>query len=246
MLRTLSREALKKTAHAASSVAAKGLPAVRAALYGARLGAGQTLDASVIERLGVIVARAALPLGGVGPKVGAALPLATIEPVGEALGVALRAKDGIGLHLGAGGRVRAVASEGAIEAARRLTTRGALAGIGRAASHGAIAGAVVDGAFAAIEAGAAFRRGEIDLEGAARHAGTGAARGALSGAAGVAAAGAASALLAATGLAVSGAPVVVPIVAMMAAGTLVSRRFDRFVAERRERAKAPEVLGPAG
>jgi hypothetical protein len=34
-------------------LAAKGLPAVRAALHGARLGAGAALDAKIVERLGI-------------------------------------------------------------------------------------------------------------------------------------------------------------------------------------------------
>lgn len=241
MLLTLSREALKQTAHAASSVAVKGLPAIRAALYGARLGAGKALDASVLERLGVTVARAALPTANTVGVIGTTAR-AGIEPVGAALGVALHAKDGVALRLGAGGSIRAVASEGAVVAARGLTARGALAGIGRAATHGAIAGAIVDGAFAAIEAGAAVRSGAMSLEQAAIHTGTCTARGAVAGAAGVAAAGAAAALIAATGVAVAGAPVVVPIVAMMATGTLVSRKFDRMLAKRRA-THTPAALG---
>ncbi len=209
---TRARYGLLRRLTALGAVAAKGLPALRAALYGARLGAGARLDAAVVERLGVSVLRSGA----------SAL-------VHDPLGVMVRGRDGLALRFSAATGVGAVAHEATITALRHLSVRSALAGLGRATMQGAAAGAVIDGVAGAVEAGVRAQRGDISVRTAAIYAGKRAARGALSGAAGVAAAGAASAALAATGITIVGAPVVLPIVVMVAAGSVASRRLDKLL-----------------
>ncbi|MFO0546886.1 MAG: hypothetical protein U0271_00795 [Polyangiaceae bacterium] len=215
----LTRSLLQAVENAAG-LAAKGIPAIRAALYGARLGAGAKLDAAVIERLGVRVVRSLR-----------AAPAVATDTVAQAATASARAlaietRDGLSLGVGGARLGQATVTDSAIAAARGLTVRGALVGLGRAASHGAAVGALVDGAIGAVEAGLAVSRGRLTRGEALAFAGKRAARGAASGAAGVAAAGAASALVAAAGISVAGAPFVVPLVAMVAVGTVVSRKVD--------------------
>jgi hypothetical protein len=90
---------------------------------------------------------------------------------------------------------------------------------------------VVDGVFGVVEGVKAVRAGTLSRREAAVLVGKRTARGAVAGAGGVAVAGAASALVAATGLAIGGAPVVVPLVAMAAAGVAISKGFDRLFGE---------------
>lgn len=201
---------LLETAQSALGVATKGLPALRAALHGARLGAGAALDSKVIERLGIRVVRD--------------LP---ITPEAGARALMVVGKDGVAMNMAGRIGVAASATESTIRTIARSSTTTALSGVLRATRQGAVAGAVVDAAFGVVEGAKAIREGSMTPKGAAGLVAKRAARGATSGAAGVAAAGAASAVVAATGLAFAGAPIVVPIVTMVAAGALVSRGFDR-------------------
>lgn len=202
------------TARAALGVATKGLPAIRAALNGARIGAGAAFGPAVVERLGVQVVAEA--------------------PVATAIGarsLMLVGKDGVALQMSGVGRVAASATEGAVRSVSLLSKRAAFAGALRAVRQGAAIGLVVDGAFGAYEAVKGVREGKLDRREGALLVGKRAARGAIAGAGGVAVAGAASAVVAATGLAIGGAPVVVPFVAMAAAGMAISKGFDRIFGE---------------
>ncbi|HTJ81149.1 MAG TPA: hypothetical protein VL400_05475 [Polyangiaceae bacterium] len=228
--------AFTDSARAALGIAAKGLPAVRAALWGARLGAGRALDKATIERLGVEVVRD-VSSAAKAEAVGAAAAIATAEPLGVA-GLArtgartavIMGKDGVALKLTPLGTPSAVVSEGAVQTVARATTRTAFAGVARAARQGAVAGAVIDGAFGAVEAVRAVRAGKLERKEGVMLVGKRAARGAVVGGAGVAAAAVASAAVAATGIGI-GAPVLVPLVAMAAAGVAVTRGFDRVFGE---------------
>ncbi len=205
---------LTQSARAAIGVATKGLPAVRAALWGARIGAGTALDVATVERLGVEVVREAPSLAKTGVRTAMIL-----------------GKDGVAVKLGPGGGVTAVVTESSVRSVARATTRTAFAGVARAARQGAVAGAIVDGAFGAVEAIRAVRDGQMSRREGVMLAGKRTARGAVVGGASVAAAGAASAVLAATGIAVAGAPIIVPLVTMAAAGVVVTKGFDRLFGE---------------
>jgi len=202
------------TAKSAIGMAARGLPAIRAALHGARLGAGAAFTPAVVERLGVQVVQD--------------LPNAAQEGVRAMM---VLGKDGVALRMSAVGGVGAVVSQSAVRSVAMSTARAALAGVGRAVRQGAVAGAVVDGMFGVVEGVQAVRAGTLTRKGAAALVGKRAARGAVAGAGGVAAAGAASALVAAAGLALGGAPIVVPFVAMAATGIALSRGFDKLFGE---------------
>lgn len=184
---------------------------MRAALHGARLGAGAALDAKIVERLGIGVVHD--------------LP-ATAREGARALMVVGR--DGVALRLAGASGVEATASASAIRAIATSSTRAAFAGVARAARQGALAGALVDGMFGAVEGLRATRAGQMSVRSAATLTAKRAARGATAGAAGVVAAGAASAVIAATGIAIAGAPIVVPLVTMAAAGAAVSHGFDKL------------------
>lgn len=200
---------------AAIGVASKGLPAIRAALHGARIGAGVAFGPAVVERLGVQVVAEA-------PVAAAAIGARSLMLVG---------KDGVALQMSGMGKVAASASEGAVRSVALLTKGAAFAGALRAVRQGAAIGLVVDGAFGAYEAAMAVGQGKLTRREGALLVGKRAARGAISGAGGVAFAGAASAVMAATGLAIGGAPIVVPFVAMAAAGVAISKGFDRIFGE---------------
>lgn len=219
---------IRSALHNAAVLATRGVPAVRAAVYGARIGAGAAFSTAASARaklatLGIGVSGAAP--GVALPPVEAALtagaggviPVLKVTAVSKA-GVSLRATP-----LGIGATV----SEELVATAARSTVRGALSAVGRATAVGAAGGAVVDAAMTAIALVPSLRAGRLSPKGAATEIGISAARGALSGAAGVAAAGVVSAGIAATGLTIAGAPVVVPLVTMVAASALVARAFDR-------------------
>lgn len=199
------------------AVVAKGMPTLRASLFAARAGAGSAFSASTMETLGVAIARP-----------GAVTMVKALVP--GTLAVALKSKDGLALRVTALGGVSASVSEAAIEAVKRVPVRQALVGVGRSTAQGAIAGALVDGVIAAVRAGQAIRAGEMTFAEGAAFTGKRIARGAAVGGVGVLAAGAASAAIAATGL-TFGAPVVVPVVTMIAVGALVGNQIDRFIAE---------------
>ncbi len=228
----------------AARVAMTGIPAVRAALHGARLGAGRGLTAEVVERLGVSVLPASAQhvarglLRG-GRALGVALARRGAVVRAEAQRVVVQGRDGVGITVAPGGTVAASATEDTVRAIARGTRRAALRGIGRAAAHGALAGAALDGGIAAWSAVRAARTGAITP----RHAGVrvllAASRGALAGAAGVTAAGVVSAGVALTGVTLAGAPVVLPIVTMAGVGGLVARSFDQIVAPTVERTLLP-------
>jgi hypothetical protein len=205
---------LADSARAAVGIATKGLPAIRAALWGARIGAGKALDAATVERLGVEVVSEVPALAKTGVRTAMML-----------------GKDGVAVKLGPGGGVSAVVTESSVRQVARATTRTAFAGVARAARQGAVAGALVDGAFGAVEAIRAVRGGQLSTREGLILAGKRTARGAVVGGASVAAAGAASAVIAATGIAVAGAPIIVPLVTMAAAGVVVTRGFDRLFGE---------------
>ena len=201
------------TAKAALGVAARGLPAIRAALHGARIGAGAAFSPALVKRLGVEVVND--------------LPSAAQEGAKQMM---VLGKDGVALRMSAVGGVGAVVSESAVRSVGMSTTRAALMGVGRAVRQGAVAGAVVDGVFGVVEGVRAVRAGTLTKKGAAKLAGKRAARGAVAGAGGVAAAGAASAMVAAAGLSI-GAPVVIPFIAMAATGVAISKGFDKLFGE---------------
>jgi hypothetical protein len=205
---------------------------VRAAIHGARLGAGRAFSPAVIEALGmkVIPESARAVAASLGRNAGEA---AIVLKSGRGLVKAgmkelvVHAREGVTLRVSpTGGAVASVSGE-AVQALARTSVRGAVRGIGRAALGGAAAGALVDAGFASVEAVRAVQRGEMNRGTAVRRVGLYATRGAVAGAAGVAAAGVVSAGIAATGLTIVGAPVAIPIATMVAAGTVASKWFDR-------------------
>ncbi len=203
----------------AAALATRGVPAIRAAIHGARLGAGARFARSTVEKLGVHVATAEA-LTPVAADLAKATGVTALREVGVA-------SAGISLKVSRFGTVTATVSEELVQAAAKTTVRGALATIGRATALGALGGAAVDAAWAGFAMIPGLRAGTVDRRTAAMHIGKRAARGAVSGAASVAAAGAVSAVVAATGITLVGTPVVVPLAAMIAAGALVARAFDR-------------------
>ncbi len=207
----LGRGSIAETARNAASLALKGLPAIRAALWGARIGAGALFDRTIVAKLGLEVAD----------------ELPAVARVGTRRAMIL-GRRGVALRVTPGGSVGAVVTNGSVAAIARSTTRSAFAGFARAAGHGAIAGAVIDAGFGVVEAARALRSHTLTRREAVALVGKRAARGAVAGGAGVAAAGAASALIAATGLTIIGAPIVVPFVTMAAVGVAASRGFDRL------------------
>jgi hypothetical protein len=219
---------VRSTARAVAHVALQGLPAVRAAMHGARLGAGRAFSPAVVEQLGVAVLPAA---GAVDHALGRGAGEAALVLRAGARELVVHARDGLTLRISPTGGAAASVSHDAVRALARTGARGALAGIGRAAMQGATAGAVLDGALAGVAAIRAVRRGEMTGRAAARHVGKRTVRGAVAGAVGVAAAGAVSAGLAAVGLAIVGAPVAIPIATMVATDALATRAFDRLFGE---------------
>ena len=203
----------------ALALATRGVPAVRAAVHGARLGAGARFARSTVEKLGVhvVAAEALSPLA-------ASLAKATDGATMREIGIATA---GVSLRVTRLGSITATVSEELVHAAARSTARSALATIGRATALGALGGAALDAAWAGFALIPGLRAGTVDGRSAAMHVGKHAARGALAGAASVAAAGAVSAVVAATGITLVGTPVVVPLAAMVAAGALATRAFDR-------------------
>jgi|LNFM01.1.fsa_nt_gb hypothetical protein len=231
----------------AARMALTGVPAVRAALHGARLGAGPGFASEVVERLGIAIlpAPAQLVAKGLlqgGRALGVVLARKGAVVRAEAQRVVLHSKDGVQLTVAPGGAVAASASEETVRAIARGTARTALKGIGRAALQGAVAGAVLDGGLAAFGAWRSVRRGELTGRDAGVRVLLGASRGAVAGAAGVAAAGIVSAAVAFTGITVAGAPIVLPIVTMAGAGALAGRVFDRAV-RARALGEEPAALG---
>ncbi len=214
------------------NIALKGVPAVRAALHGARLGAGASFGPAVIESLGlrVLPQSARAVADSLGRHAGEAAVVLKRGGAVVRAGVhefVLHGGEGVTLRVSPRGGAMASVSRETVRAMGRTTVRGAVAGIGRAAFGGAAAGAVVDGGMASYAAVRAFRRGEINQRQAMRSVGLHAARGAVSGAAGVAAAGIVAAGLAATGVTILAAPVAIPIATMIAVGAAVSQLFDR-------------------
>lgn len=223
-----ARKAIRETV----LVAVGGISAVRAALYGARLGAGETLSPAVIQRLGVhvIPTTARAVADAIARRTGeTAVMLRHGEKVLRAgtNGLIVQASDGIALQVSSRA-ITATVTHDVVRTIARTSARSALAGVGRAAMQGGAAGAVLEGAFAGIEAFVAVRREEMTLAEAVRHVGKRTARGAVAGAAGVAMAGAISAGVAATGLSVMAAPVVLPVVTMVATSAMAAHLFDRI------------------
>ncbi|MBL8681328.1 MAG: hypothetical protein JNK05_19275 [Myxococcales bacterium] len=221
----------------AARVAMTGVPAVRAALHGARLGAGPGFTAEVVERLGIAIlpAPAQVIAKGLlkgGKAVGVALARKGAVVRAEAQRVVVHSRDGVQLTVAPGGAVAASASEETVRAIARSTAKTAMKGIGRAALQGAVAGAVLDGGLAAIGAWRGVRSGSLTGRDAGVRVLLGASRGAVAGAAGVAAAGVVSAAVAFTGITIAGAPIVLPIVTMAGTSALVGRAFDRTVRAR--------------
>ena len=230
-----SRGAIAKVrgaARAAAQVAAKGLPAMRAAMHGARLGAGKAFSPAVIEALGVSVVPMTAKALATSIGRGAGEAAIVLERGGSVVKAGMRelvvhGKEGMTLRVSPTGGAVATVSGEAVLAMARTGVRGAVRGIGRAALGGAAAGALVDAGFAGLDAARELQRGEIGRRAAAKKVGLHAARGAVSGVAGVAAAGIVSAGIAATGLTIVGAPVAIPIATMVAAGAMTSKWFDR-------------------
>jgi hypothetical protein len=230
----------------AARVAMTGVPAVRAALHGARLGAGPNFAFEVVERLGISVLpepakRIAKGLVQGGKSLGIALARRGAVLRAEPQRVVVHSADGVHLTVAPGGSVSASAAEDTVRSIAGSSARTALRGIGRAAAQGALAGAVLDGSLAAWTAWRALRKGTLTQRQAGMHVLLGASRGAVAGAVGVTAAGLVSAGVAFTGITVAGAPIVLPIVTMATAGTLAGRTFDRVVAKR-----VPWQLAPVG
>jgi hypothetical protein len=191
----------------------------------------------VVERLGISVlpAPAQLVAKGLlkgGKTLGVALARRGAVLRAEAQRVVVHTGDGVQLTVAPGGAVAASAAEDTVRSIARGTARTALRGIGRAAMQGAVAGAVLDGGIAALGAWRGLRKGTLSQRDAGVRVLLGASRGAVAGAVGVTAAGLVSAGVAFTGLTIAGAPIVLPIVTMAAAGALTGRAFDRVVAER--------------
>jgi len=216
--RILVRGSVMETARSAANVALKGLPAIRAALWGARIGAGALFDRAVVGRLGIEVAE----------------ELPAVATVGARSAMVL-GRDGVAVRLTKGAGVAAVVTEGSVGAIATSTTRSAFFGLAKAARQGAVAGALIDGGFGVFEAVRGMRANQLTRRGAAMLVGKRAARGAVAGGAGVAAAGAASALIAVTGISLVGAPIVFPLVTMAAVGLAASHGFDRLF---------PDAKGP--
>ncbi len=218
---------LKNAIQTAAALALRGAPAIRAAVHGARLGAGARFAASTVEALGIRVAKTPV------------VALAPVEIMADALAkpaahVAGITRGGVQLRMSPTGGVTATVSHELVAAAARMSTRGALATIGRATAVGALGGAAIDAAIAGLALVPALRMGTLNKKDAAVHVAKRAARGAAAGAASVAAAGAVSAGVAAVGLTFAGAPVVVPLVAMVTVGSVVTRAIDkRFPTELR-------------
>jgi hypothetical protein len=212
---------LTKALQTAAALATRGIPAIRAAISGARLGAGARFAASTLETLGIRVVSspttAQAPVEAIMSAAGGA-PLLSI--------VAVR-RSGIALRLLPTGGVAATVSEEIVSAAARSTVRGALMTIGRATAIGAFGGAAIDAVLAGIAVAPGLRAKTVTGREAAMRIGKRALRGAVAGGAGVVAAGAVSAAVAATGLTLASAPVVVPLVAMVGVGAYASRVFDR-------------------
>jgi hypothetical protein len=221
----------------AARMAMTGVPAVRAALHGARLGAGPGFALEVVERLGISVlpAPAQLVAKGLlqgGKALGVALARRGAVLRAEAQRVILQTRDGVQLTVAPGGAVTASAAEDTVRSIARGSTRAALSGIGRAAMQGAVAGAALDGGLALLGAWRGMQSGALTGRQAGVRVLLGASRGAVAGAVGVATAGLVSAGVAFAGITVAGAPFVLPIVTMAGAGALASRAFDRVVSER--------------
>lgn len=210
-----------KAVHSAASMAARGVPAIQAAIHGARLGAGRTFAATTLQTLGIRVAPLAAALKPVESSIVAA------ENALPALRVDSITRKGISLGVSSTGGMTATVSQELVTAAAGTTVRTALLNVGRATAVGALGGAAIDVALASFEVLPLVRAGKITRDVAAKRVGKRALRGAASGAAGVAAAALVSAGVAASGLTLAAAPVVIPFVGMMAAGTLVSRAFDK-------------------
>ena len=231
------RTTVRAAAKAAADVAFKGLPAMRAAMHGARIGAGSAFTASVVERLGMTIAPEAAHALGVAVARAAGVPGIVLQRGGMMLRagareVAMHTKEGLSLTVSANG-AKAAATRGAVAAIAKTTVRGALVGVGRAAFQGAAAGAVLDGAIGGFTAFRAVQNGEMDRNAAVKFVGMSVARGAVIGGVGVAAAAAISAGIAATGFSIIGAPVVIPLATMVTAGAFAGRVFDRVVRRRR-------------
>lgn len=230
-----------------ASLATRGVPAVRSGIFGARLGAGAGFGKSTVEQLGIKVAAPALEAATAIAKGSSAL-----EPTAIAKGAAALvarevavARSGVSLTMNAGGGVAATVTEELVSSVARSTVRRALAQIGRATAFGALGGAAIDAVIAGVEMAPGVRDGSIERNVAARHIGKRAARGATAGAVGVVAAGAVSAAVAAAGITIAGAPVVIPIVAMVAAGAFASRIFDRRFGSASPKAKERPILTAA-
>lgn len=216
---------LTKALQTAAALATRGVPAIRAAISGARLGAGARFAASTLETLGIRVVSS--------PTTAQVARQAPVEAIMSAAGgapllsiVAVR-RSGIALRLLPTGGVAATVSEEIVSAAARSTVRGALMTIGRATAIGAFGGAAIDAVLAGIAVAPGLRAKTVTGREAAMRIGKRALRGAVAGGAGVVAAGAVSAAVAATGLTLASAPVVVPLVAMVGVGAYASRVFDR-------------------
>ncbi len=203
-----------RLAKAAVDLAAFGVPSIRGALFGARVGAGARFGSKVLERLGISVGES------VAQAASGALPSLAVV------------RDGITVELAQSGSVNARVSHAAVAAARTATIGRAMANVGRATMQGAGAGAILDAAAASVNVVSRVRAGHLATSEATRIVLKHAIRGAVAGAAGVAAASGTSAVLAATGLGVLGAPVVIPLVVMVSASRLAMRAFDhRFGVE---------------
>lgn len=199
------------TVRSVAQLAGMGTAAIRGALYGARLGAGAAFSRGVVEKLGVEIGRKVATSAAIARNA----PSLVVEHAGSAL------------EIGTKGQVAARVSEAAFRKVASSSVRGALSQIGRATFRGAAAGAVIDAVWAGFGIIGRVRDGSVSRDNATRHVAKRAARGAVAGAAGVAAASGTSALLAATGLGLLGAPVIVPLVAMATASSLAMRAFDR-------------------
>ncbi len=211
-----------KAIHSAASMAARGVPAVQAAIHGARIGAGKRFTASTLETLGFKVAPLAVlavkPVESSLVVAEGALPMLRLDKI---------TRKGISLGLSPAGGMTATVSQELVTATAATTARAALMNVGRATAIGALGGAAIDVALAGFEILPLWRGGKITGETAAKRVGKRALRGAASGAAGVAAAAIVSAGVAASGLTMAAAPVVIPFVGMMAAGAMVARAFDK-------------------
>lgn len=185
-------------AAAALRLLIQGAPAIRSALGSVQLLVGPGLRASTVEALGIRVSDVAMS------------------------GAAIATRDGIRLALTKTG-VSAQVTPALVARVGAMSAKAAAGSVLRATIGGALVGGAIDGAIGVLQA---TRRGASRDE-TLKVLRDSVARGAASGAAGVVAAGGASALVAATGLSVLGAPVVVPLVAMVAAGAVVGRRVDR-------------------